>query len=365
MSRKGVKLLSLLMIFTMLTGCSSTPASNQGEALNGYNNEIVVNVEENNLESTDTLNEAIVEETVEETIIEETNDLLNPIEVKFIDVGQADSCLIVTANNDAILVDAGEDRDAEEIIEVIEEYDLEDIDLMVLTHPHADHIGGAKTILEKYKVKEVMMCSFVSTSKLFSNLLSTLESQELNVIQAEIGKTFNIDDVAIQVVGTDSVPDDNNNSSIVMKVTYGTVDMLLAGDAEIPAEKVILENGFDLTAEVLKLGHHGSRTSSGDEFLATVQPKIGIISCGLDNKYGLPDEDVLSRLDSHKVQYYRTDEVGTVTLEIDGENIVTSLEENFEAINARSGLFLYTPNVAEVGLELEDVVVENVAENLN
>ena len=96
-----------------------------------------------------------------------------------------------------------------------------------------------------------------------------------------------------------------------------------------------------------------------------MSPKIAIISVGLDNKYGLPDEDVLERFDTRNIPYYRTDEVGTITLEIDGENIVTSMEEDFEMVNARSGLFLYTPNVAEVGLESEDVVVENVTENLN
>lgn len=356
--KRGAHILSLFLVLCMcLTGCSST-TTEQTPNLENYNNEIVLNTE---VES-----EPVVEEPIEE-IKEETDVLIENIEnidtditgdiiVEFIDVGQADSCLIVTANNDAILIDAGEDRDAEAIIEVIAEYDIPDIDLMVLTHPHADHIGGAQTILETYMVKEVMMSSYPATSKLFNNLVATMENQDLIVTQATVGLEKEIDDVDLTVVGVDSVPKDNNNSSIVMKVTYGTVDIMFTGDAEVPAEEIILSNDFDFSAEVLKVGHHGSETSSSEPFVDAINPKIAVISCGIDNKYGHPNQITLDTLNNRNIQTYRTDLLGTITLTIDGTNIVTSIDESFETTNSRSASFIYAPNVAEVDLNLEHII---------
>lgn len=360
--KRGAHILSLLLVLCMcLTGCGST-TTEQAPNLENYNNEIVLNTE---VES-----EPVIEESIEESIEEvqeETETLVEDdentdvnvtgdITVEFIDVGQADSCLIVTANNDAILIDAGEDRDAEAIIEVISKYDIPDIDLMVLTHPHADHIGGAQTILETYMVKEVMMSSYPATSKLFNNLVATLEALDLTVTQATVGLEKEIDDVDLTVVGVDSISKDNNNSSVVMKVTYGTVDMVFTGDAEEQAEEVILQNGFDLNAEVLKVGHHGSETSSSEPFIDAVNPKIAVISCGTGNKYGHPNQITLDKLSNRNIQTYRTDLLGTITLTIDGTNIVTSIDESFEVTNSRSASFIYAPNVAEVDLNLEHII---------
>ena len=355
--KKGIGLISLLLILSLsLVGCGSTTTVEQTPTIEDFNNEIVIDTT-NTVESTE--NTEVPNNTELETP-SVSEDLLGDIEVKFIDVGQADSCLIVTANNDAILIDAGEDRDAEAIIDVIADYDIPDIDLMVLTHPHADHIGGAQTILETYIVKEVMMSSYPATSKLFNNLLTALEENpNIVVTQATVGLEKEIDGVEFVVVGVDSIPKDNNNSSVVMKMTYGTVDIMFTGDAEEPAEEIILQNGFDLNAEVLKVGHHGSETSTSDPFLEAVNPKVAVISVGEGNKYAHPADIILKKLTDKGVQYYRTDELGTITLEIDGKDIVTSIEDNFETVNARSGSFIYTPNVAEVELELESIVIEN------
>lgn len=355
--KKGIGLISLLLVLSLsLVGCGSTTTVEQTPTIEDYNNEIVIDTT-NTVESTE--NTEVPNNTELETP-SVSEDLLGDIEVKFIDVGQADSCLIVTANNDAILIDAGEDRDAEAIIDVIADYDIPDIDLMVLTHPHADHIGGAQTILETYTVKEVMMSSYPATSKLFNNLLTALEENpNIAVTQATVGLEKEIDGVELVVVGVDSIPKDNNNSSVVMKMTYGTVDIMFTGDAEEDAEEIILQNGFDLNAEVLKVGHHSSETSTSDSFLEAVNPKVAIISVGEGNKYAHPADIILKKLTDKGVQYYRTDELSTITLEIDGKDIVTSIEDNFETVNARSGSFIYTPNVAEVELELESIVIEN------
>lgn len=289
---------------------------------------------------------------------------LEDISVKFIDVGQADSCVIVTPNNDVILIDTGEKKDASAIIAGLSDFEFEDIDLMILTHPHADHIGGAQTILNTYKTKEVLMSSFVATTKVFNGVLDTLEEQDIVVTQAILGKTYNIDGVEIEVVGVDSVSTDNNNSSVIVKVTYGTVDLLFTGDLEEAGENVVLNNGFDLSAEVLKVGHHGSETSTSETFLDAINPKLCIISVGEGNKYNHPSDKTIQKLRDRAIQYYRTDEVGNILLEIDGVNIVSILDDSFNTTNARSkNSFLFAPNVAEVQLELEDVVVEDVIEN--
>lgn len=289
---------------------------------------------------------------------------LEDISVKFIDVGQADSCAIVTPNNDVILIDTGEKKDASAIIAGLSDFEFEDIDLMILTHPHADHIGGAQTILNTYKTKEVLMSSFVATTKVFNGVLDTLEEQDIVVTQATLGKTYNIDGVEIEVVGVDSVSTDNNNSSVIVKVTYGTVDLLFTGDLEEAGENVVLNNGFDLSAEVLKVGHHGSETSTSETFLDAINPKLCIISVGEGNKYNHPSDKTIQKLRDRDIQYYRTDEVGNILLEIDGVNILSILDDSFNTTNARSkNSFLFAPNVAEVQLELEDVVVEDVIEN--
>lgn len=306
--------------------------------------------------------------------VENENDSVAPIEgpakeleeisVKFIDVGQADSCVIVTPNDDVILIDTGEKKDASAIISGLSDFEFEDIDLMILTHPHADHIGGAQTILNTYKTKEVLMSSFVATTKVFNGVLDTLEEQDIIVTQAILGKTYNIDGVEIKVVGVDSISTDNNNSSVVVKVTYGTVDLLFTGDLEEDGENVVLNNGYDLNAEVLKVGHHGSETSTSEIFLDAVNPKLCVISVGEGNKYNHPSDKTIQKLRDRGIQYYRTDEVGNILLEIDGVNIVSILDESFDTTNARSkNSFLFAPNVAEVQLELEDVVVEDVIEN--
>ena len=355
--KKGLALfISLLFLSSLLAGCISTPSSSLGTGsespnLEDFNNEIVIdttNTDTNSSDSSDTSDKSL----------DISSDELGDITVKFIDVGQADSCLIVTSNNDAILIDAGESKDASEILSVLSLYDLEDIDLMILSHPHADHIGGAKTILESYTVNEVLMCSFEATSKLFENLLDTLSSQDVLVTPASVGLEYNIDDIVFTVLGTDSVPNDNNNSSVVVKMTYGSVDILFTGDAEESAEEIILSNGLDLSCEVLKVGHHGSETSTSDAFLSAVSPRIAIISVGVSNSYNHPSAILLQKLTDNGIQYYRTDELGTITLEIDGKDIVTSIEDNFETTN-NNGSFIYSPNVAEIGLAPESNVLES------
>lgn len=288
-----------------------------------------------------------------------------PIYLKFIDVGQADSSVIVTSNNDVILIDTGDSRDAKEVIEGLSEFTFEDIDLMILTHPHADHIGGAETILKTYNVKEVLMSSFVTNTKVFNGILDTLEEQtDVKVTQAVLGMTYDIDGVHLEVVGVDSISKDNNNSSVIVKATYGDISALYTGDLESDGEEIVLSNGFDLDSDILKVGHHGSDTSTSDEFLQSISPKLAVISVGENNKYSHPSDITLKKLKENNIQYYRTDESGSIKLEVDGVNIIAMLEDNFILENTRSNRnFLFEPDVADVGLEDESVVIDEAIQN--
>lgn len=374
---RGILCLILAVIFiASLAGCSSTNTSIE-------NNNSFLEVNENvgteqtpeiddvsSLDSNSQSNVEIVDAsdknddsvTIANEILENSDvDVLNSISVKFINVGQGDSAVIVTSNNDVILIDASDYSDAQAVIDGLSEYEFEDIDLFILTHPHADHIRGAKTILETYDVNEVLMCSYVATSKLFTTLLETLDDKDIKTTQAYLGQTYDIDGVHIQVVGVDSNSKDNNNSSVVTKVTYGDISIMFTGDAEEEAEKVIIGNGFDLSAQILKAGHHGSNTSSSEKFLDAVNPKIAIISCGIDNKYGHPHEETINKFINRGIQYYRTDELGSIKLEIDGVNIVSSFEDTMTTNNSFSArTFFFEPNVAEVKLVNEQTVVLNM-----
>lgn len=314
-------------------------------------------------------------------VVSEDNEIfseeLGKIQVYFINVGQADSALIVTPNKDAILIDSGEKGDADTIISQIRATGVEDLDLVIATHPHADHIGGMQEVIETFEAREIVMSSHIATSKTFENLLDSIDNQGKGITQAKVGMSRNIDGVQVEVLAVDTIADDSNNSSILLRVEYGEVSLLFTGDLEEQAEKIILRqvNHEDLNADILKVGHHGSETSTSDEFLEVINPKVAVISVGKDNKYNHPSLKVIDKLMKKGITFYRTDEDNTIELEIDGVDIVTILAGHVETItykafpiNERSLLMREsigsTPvsrdvNIAEVQLVEQVYITEN------
>lgn len=378
--KKHISILLCFIIVLSFGGCSKKPATvepkpstpiiveNNENSLVVDNNEVEQNTIENNEEVKPEVSEIKDSNDVSDIEMGKTSEPLETIDVNFIDVGQGDSSFIVTPNNDTILIDTGDSKKAEEVIECLEGYDFEDIDLLILTHPDADHINGAQKIIETYKIKEVVMCSFVKDTKVFNGILGALEERpNIKVTQGKVGMEYDIDGVHFLIVGVDSVVKKNgelstaNNSSVVTKMTYGDVSIMFMGDAEVEAEEVILNNGFDLSAQILKAGHHGSDTSSSQEMLDAINPKIAIISCGIDNKYGHPKQVTLDKFDAMGIKYYRTDEQGTIKLEIDGTNITTILNDSFSMMNMTAGRnFLFTPDVASVEIVAENDVLKAI-----
>lgn len=236
----------------------------------------------------------------------------------FIDVGQGDSELLQLPDGQTMLIDAGGD-----VRNYIASLGIEKIDYLVATHPHADHIAYMEEVIRDFDIGEVYMPRVSHTSKTFENMLLAIQEKGLKIKTAKAGvNILSADGLTIDIVApaSDSY-DDLNNYSAVIQVTYKDTAMLFTGDAETLSENQI---AADISADVLKVGHHGSSTSSSASFLNRVNPKIAVISCGEGNDYGHPHREVLQRLNKRNVEIYRTDEDGTIVITSDGMNLEVS-----------------------------------------
>jgi len=251
--------------------------------------------------------------------------------VYFIDVGQGDATLI-EAGDTAILVDGGDGSvEAQDSLEdFLQAWHIQDIDLMVATHPHADHIGGLIDVLALYDVHEIWTNGDTSGSQTYGDFaLAVVQEQAAGATLREVtrGYTAEFDGLNISVLHPPSLTGDTNEDSLVLRLTCGMVDILLVGDATTDSEASMLaEEGLLTDVEVLKVGHHGSNTSTSDAFLTAVTPEDAVISVGAGNTYGHPHQQTLDRLAARGVTVYRTDEDGTVTLtsDCDTYSITTS-----------------------------------------
>ena len=253
------------------------------------------------------------------------------LEVHFIDVGQADAALLI-CDGHAMLVDGGNVADSSLIYSYLKNRGIDYLDYMICTHAHEDHVGGLAGALNYAKV-DVVYCPVTQyNSKAFNDFLTYLEDQEVSVTVPSPGDRFTLGSAAAQIMGPISPSDDPNNTSIVFRIEYGETSFLFTGDAAYDEEKEIVEAWYDqLKSTVLKVGHHGSSTSTSYSFLYYTEPTYGVISVGKNNSYGHPTEAVLSRLHDDDVTVYRTDELGTIICRSDGKT-VTFTTESGEAI---------------------------------
>ena len=243
----------------------------------------------------------------------------------FIDVGQGDANFIELPNGDTMLIDAGIASSGDDIIEYIEDLGYTDIDYVIATHPHADHIGGMAEVIEAFDIGTIYMPRAVSTSKTYENLLETIGDKGLEIHTGRAGvEVLNEDNLSIEMLAPVQDSYSNlNNYSIVLKITYGDTSFLYTGDAE---EESLDEITGDLSADVLKVGHHGSDTSTTRDFLAMVNPRYAIISVGAGNSYGHPADSTLELLSEYTNNIYRTDLNGCVVVYSDGVNIRVDTE---------------------------------------
>ncbi|MFL0267971.1 ComEC/Rec2 family competence protein [Candidatus Clostridium radicumherbarum] len=243
------------------------------------------------------------------------------LKVHFIDVGQAD-CILVQQGNSSMLIDAGNNEDTQTIKSYLDSQGVKALDVVVGTHAHEDHIGSMDYIINSFKVGKVYFPKQTSTTKTFQDFISAVKNKGLQLTAPVVGSSFKIGDATATILAPNgSGYEDANDYSIVIKLTYGSTSFLLTGDAEATSESQMLSNRSDLSATVLKVGHHGSRTSTSQTFLDKVNPKYALISVGKGNSYGHPTQETLNRLKNKGVVVYRTDENGTVVATSDGKNV--------------------------------------------
>lgn len=261
-------------------------------------------------------------------VSEDSASKINPesfrsLEVSYIDVGQADSILIKKGSH-AMLIDGGNVEDGRTVVSYIKSKGITDLDYVIGTHPHEDHIGGLTDVIESLTVKKVIMPDAVSTTNAYKNLLNAIDSKELSITRPVYGASYDLDGAKFTVLAPNSDKyDDLNDYSVVVKLVNGSNSFLFTGDAGTQSESEMLaKNSAVLKSDVLKVGHHGSSTATSQAFLDAVAPTYAIISVGTNNDYGLPDEEVLNRLATKGVHVFRTDKQGTIIATSNGKKIV-------------------------------------------
>jgi competence protein ComEC len=247
-----------------------------------------------------------------------------------IDVGQGDAIFIEFSNGKRLLIDAGPltrrfDAGERTVVPFLKRNGISKLDYFLITHPHSDHIGGAGSVLKSLRVDTLMMASLATGNHEVKNVLEIAETRHTGTKIARVGNQIQIDpDARVYVLHPDSnhIAEKNlNNSSIVLKILYGASSILLVGDAEVVTEQRMMRRyGSFLSSNILKTGHHGSITSSSEEFLKVVHPKTALISVGNHNKFRHPSPFTIWRMKSHSIEIKRTDKLGAIVFESDGTN---------------------------------------------
>ena len=245
--------------------------------------------------------------------------------VHFLDVGQAD-CALLECGGEYMMIDGGNKEDGQLVIAYLQQQGVEELAAVVCTHAHEDHVGGLPSVLAVFPTRAVYAPTRTYSSRVFDDFAYYTDQQGLEILLPGVGETFSLGEAEVLVLGPVQSYADPNDTSIVLRVAYGESVFLFTGDMEVAAENDMMdywgeENASIFRADVLKVGHHGSETSTGYRFLHTVDPTYGVISVGADNSYGHPHEEPLSRLNQAGVTLFRTDELGHIVAATDGREI--------------------------------------------
>lgn len=245
------------------------------------------------------------------------------LKVHFIDVGQGASQLIIGSTGKTILIDAGNNNMSTRVVEYLKKEKVKKIDILISTHPDADHSGGLDAVISNFDIGKIYMPKVQSNTKTFEDVLKAIQNKGLKVATAKSGITLDWEkDAKVEMIAPIGSYDDANDMSAVVRLTYGETSFLFTGDAEAESEADLLKSGVNLKSNVLLVGHHGSETSTTKAFLDAVKPSYAVIQVG-KNSYGHPTEMVLSRLNDKGVKIYRNDEQGNIIFTSNGKDVTT------------------------------------------
>lgn len=251
-------------------------------------------------------------------------------EVHFVDVGQGD-CTLVISDGEAMVIDSGDRDDSDRAVNYLVSQGIVDIKYLIVTHPHADHIGGMADIIRRFNVEKIIMPKVadedVPTTVVYEDMLNAVKDKGLKITKASDSE-LELGNCKVQLFTPKKETHNLNNYSTLVKIVHGENSFLITGDCENEEEKDILSQGFDISAKVLKAGHHGSYTSSSSDFLDRVLPRYAVISCGEGNKYGHPHEQTVTRLGKYANEIYITQDCGTIVFSSDGKGLSVKTEKS-------------------------------------
>ena len=264
------------------------------------------------------------------------NPEISEMQVHFIDVGQGDATLITCAE-EAMLIDAGDNSKGTAVQLYLKKQGIKKLKYLILTHPDADHIGGADVVVNKFDIDMVFMSDYTKDNKTYNELISALDYKNLEWSTPVIGNSYTLGSAEFTIIAPNTTYSDPNNSSIGLVLRNGEDTFLFTGDAEEEAEYDILANGIDIECDVYKAGHHGSKTSNTKELLEAASPSYVVISCAEDNSYGHPHAEPMNHFRSMNMKLFRTDEQGAVIATSDGTGITWNCapSENWKAGESR------------------------------
>ncbi len=247
------------------------------------------------------------------------------MKVHFINVGQGDATYIKMPGGEDVLIDGGRQGQGDEVIAYLKKMKVDDIEIMISTHPDADHLGGLDEVLKAYRVESVYAPKVAHTTDAYANFLKAVKAEKLTIKTAKVGVKLPLKTVTAKFVGPvrEYGKTDLNNWSAVLHVTYNQNKFLFTGDAEKASESDMVKANQTLLADVIKVGHHGAKTSSNADFLKVVKPKYAVISVG-KNSYGHPTAEVLNRYKPYKAAIYRTDQKGNIIFTSTGTKITVT-----------------------------------------
>lgn len=307
------KIIALLLALLLLTGCTaSKPIEPTTKPTTAVSAEITT------APTTESVTELTTQPTTQHT---QGTEIASGLTVHFLDVQHAD-CILIACGGEYALVDGAYPDSGDKIVTYLKQQGVDELDLVVGTHPHGDHIGGLPQVLDTFPTETVWTSQLPYTNDYVSSFTGAVTRNGAEFVQPRPGDSFQLGDATIDVIGPLNLRyEDANDLSLVLMVTYGDTRFLLTGDMEEVAERELVEAEVDLKADVLKVGHHGSSSSTSYRFLRAVAPTYGVISLAALNEYGHPHREPMSRLMDADVTIYRTDKMYDIVAFSDGETI--------------------------------------------